>query len=62
MESDQKAPALSMPGWAGCTGESLASASEGFREETDLGFSVLNYPPEIVEDRYVWGGARVESC
>lgn len=38
------------------------NTSEGRGEGTDLGFGVLNYPPEIVEDRDVWGGAGMESC
>ena len=37
-------------------------ASEESEAETDLSFGVLDYPPEVVEDRDVWRGARVKSC
>ena len=42
--------------------EELVSTLEESEAETNLDFGVLDYPPEIVEDRDVWGGARVESC
>jgi len=38
------------------------SISEGLKEGTNLGSGVLDYPPEIVEDGDIWGGAGVESC
>ena len=38
------------------------NTSKESEAETDLNFGVLDYPPEVIEDRNVWGGSRVESC